>query len=380
MPSTATASGTITIDSSASSGGDFNQNVISHVAGLSGKYGFFGGTPDSAFGRTLYMNGSQIAYGELVDAASPDSLLLLEGEALAYDFIHYGNGSHGLSGDLSEIVIAQWVDGQTSGSQGTGAEGALTGFLESIRISGLDISVAPGTGQDPAINPLMVLFNALGGSDGEALFDFLAGYAQNFIGSDAADTYAGTQFSDTISGGGGGDRLDGGRGGDTISGGASRDVLLGVSGDDVLSGDAGIDVLRGGAGNDILNGGAGADSLNGAAGADELRGGTGADTFLFRSVADSTADALSQDTIIDFDGMRGDSIDVSPVDADATLADHQDFTFIGQSAFSGHAGELRFEADASGGLLLGDVNGDGAADFAVRLLGVQSLASTDLLI
>jgi len=39
----------------------------------------------------------------------------------------------------------------------------------------------------------------------------------------------------------------------------------------------------------------------------------------------------------------------------------------GTSAFSGKAGELRFEKKASDTYIYGDVNGDGTADFAIHL-------------
>ena len=50
--------------------------------------------------------------------------------------------------------------------------------------------------------------------------------------------------------------------------------------------------------------------------------------------------------------------------------------YIGGASFGDHAGELRF----AGGLLQGDVNGDGSADFSIRLDGVTRLAALDLIL
>ena len=49
---------------------------------------------------------------------------------------------------------------------------------------------------------------------------------------------------------------------------------------------------------------------------------------------------------------------------------------FGGSAFTGHAGELRF----AGGTVCGDVNGDRVTDFAIKVLGVSSLTATDFLL
>ena len=51
------------------------------------------------------------------------------------------------------------------------------------------------------------------------------------------------------------------------------------------------------------------------------------------------------------------------------------FAFIGAGPFSGNADELRF----SGGILQGDSDRDGIADFEVGLTGVASLVPGDFL-
>ena len=123
-------------------------------------------------------------------------------------------------------------------------------------------------------------------------------------------------------------------------GGSMRDVLWGNEVDNVLEGRGGDDVL------------------NGFEGADMLLGGDGADTFQFWHMD-------SVDTIGDF-ASGEDMIDVSELG----------FTsFSDTGAFSGTAGELIY-AD---GMLMGDVDGDGQADFMVKIMG-DAVDAGDLLL
>ena len=106
-----------------------------------------------------------------------------------------------------------------------------------------------------------------------------------------------------------------------------------------------------------------------------LSGGRGSDRFDFDSVADSRPGA-TRDTIINFHHGQGDRIDLSGIDANNTLTKNQAFNFIGASTFHDVAGELRF----SNGLLQGDIDGDGAADFQVYLSGVNFLVRGDFIL
>ncbi|WP_435201527.1 calcium-binding protein [Qipengyuania sp. 902] len=211
-------------------------------------------------------------------------------------------------------------------------------------------------------------------------------------GGDGDDIITGAAGDDTIDGGNGYDRIDGGVGMDTIRGGEGRDTISGAGGDDyidggswadVLFGDAGADLLYGGTGNDSLDGGSGADdlfgeggndTLTGGFGVDTLTGGTGGDTFVFASLGHSSSSAGAADTITDFSKAQGDIIDLSAIDANANVGGNQGFAFVGQAAFSGTAGELRYEYDGGGDtLLLLDVDGDGSSDMTVRLTGEIAL-------
>ena len=129
---------------------------------------------------------------------------------------------------------------------------------------------------------------------------------------------------------------------------------------------SGNDRITGGSGNDRLEGFAGNDILWGRRGADKLLGGTGADTFTFKSINDSSTGS-GRDTIYDFSANQKDRIDLSAIDARTNASGNQAFSFIGTGAFSGKAGELRYEKAPSDTYISGDVNGDKVADFTIRL-------------
>ena len=114
-----------------------------------------------------------------------------------------------------------------------------------------------------------------------------------------------------------------------------------------------------------------ANRLDGGGGSDRLEGGAGGDTFVFASLADSRLWAgrsdgkkLLPDLILDFQSGI-DRIDLSAIDAIAGTPANEAFSFIGAGAFTGQAGQLRYEVN--GGLLsiLGDIDGDRLADFQI---------------
>lgn len=146
--------------------------------------------------------------------------------------------------------------------------------------------------------------------------------------------------------------------------------LLGTSAADALFGGTGDDVLEGKAGKDVLMGGAGNDRLIGGGGADFLVGGSGADMFVFRQPADA-APRKGGDIIADFSHAEGDRIDLSAIDADATVRGNQAFVLAGDH-FTGHAGELIQTVTDAGLLIQGDVHGDRVADFQILLTGLTA--------
>lgn len=165
----------------------------------------------------------------------------------------------------------------------------------------------------------------------------------------------------------GGSGLDTLKGFENLIGSHFADSLTGNSGDNLLVGGDGDDTLMGSAGNDVLIGGSGADTLI---------GGTGADTYVFNKLTDMGVGAL-MDSIQSFKTSEGDKLDFSAIDARPQTLGDDPFIFIGSGAFSANnTGELRF-AD---GVLYGNVDADGEADFAIELVGVKALQMADMIV
>jgi Ca2+-binding RTX toxin-like protein len=255
-----------------------------------------------------------------------------------------------------------------------------------------------------------------GGSTGAGGNDTLA----------SIENVTGSAFNDTLIGNAGANTLDGGAGNDNLQGGAGDDILIGGDGADTIDGGTGVntvdysassaavsvnlqngkgtggaaagdtislvqnvvgsafgDNLVGTSGANMLNGGAGNDTLNGGGGADILIGGAGNDMFVFKAVTDIGTGATT-DSIVDFNaggngaGSRVDLIDLSGIDANTRTASRDDpFSFLGTGAFTGHAGELRYDG---AGHLLGDVNGDGIADFSLAVTITGTLDVSDFIL
>ncbi|WP_022697302.1 S8 family serine peptidase [Euryhalocaulis caribicus] len=220
-----------------------------------------------------------------------------------------------------------------------------------------------------------------GGSDtlfGGSGADKMYGNGNNDVmyGDAGADLLAGGRGSDSLIGGTGNDVLSGGEDSDFVVGEAGEDMLFGGSGDDALLGGADDDVVRGDSGNDSLYGHGGGDKLEGGAGNDELTGGdgrdllfggTGSDTFVYTALSDSGTSGSQRDIIRDFESGV-DQIDLSGIDADSGTGGDQAFTFI-TGAFSSTAGEMRVIDQGGRWLVQADTDGDGSADFAIRIFG-----------
>lgn len=174
-------------------------------------------------------------------------------------------------------------------------------------------------------------------------------------------------------------------GNDLLDGGAGNDQLIGAAGDDRLLGGAGADKLIGGSGDDRLEGGTGSDVLIGGLGRDIHVGGFGKDRFEFRDYTFGGVTFGAADIIQGWD--VGDRIDLGKVDADnrsvAAASGNQTFAFLGTAAFNttdSTIGELRYETSAKGVFVYGDQNGDGVADFMIRVEGTSSLTAADFIL
>ena len=121
--------------------------------------------------------------------------------------------------------------------------------------------------------------------------------------------------------------------------------------------------------------GPGNDTLIANQAANRLTGGAGADTFRWHSAADAGL-AGQADTVTDF-APGGDRIDLSAIDAISGTSSNDAFTFIGTSAFSGVAGQLRYAVEGGDVRIQGDLDGNGVADMEILLTGVTSLTTSE---
>ena len=259
-------------------------------------------------------------------------------------------------------------------------------------------------------------------------------------GTDGDDRVFGGSANDQLLGGNGNDTLFGGSGTDRLDGVAGQNVLLGgngndrytirsagdiITGEDVFGEGGGIDtveswinytlpqnveilrlqgtenligaggfapealvgnsadnILYGGGGNDVLNGKAGNDTLVGGAGADSLVGEDGADVFLIRDVSESRPGQANRDFINGFFRAEGDRIGLAMIDANANTAGDDAFTFIGNAAFSGVAGQLRYFTFGGGNfnIVEADVNGDRLADMQIFVNLTNVMQESDFIL
>ncbi|MEM7507241.1 MAG: G8 domain-containing protein [Pseudomonadota bacterium] len=241
-------------------------------------------------------------------------------------------------------------------------------------------------------------------------------------GDDRANDLTGTSGDDVILAGGGNDKIRDTEGNDTVDGGEGidlidysqaaarvrldlmdatrntgaaaedtlisiesaigsnyRDDLRGDDGKNVFFGGGASDRLYGRAGSDTLDGGAGFDHLIGGNGRDTMTGGLGDDRFVFQNISQSSRFA-DRDVITDF--TEDDVIDLYRIDANKGVGGNQVFNFIGEDAFSGAAGELRYVSHVDMNMVVvhADVDGDKVSDFSIKVLDQLSLDAEDFLL
>lgn len=336
------------------------------------------------------------------------------------------------------------LDGGTGADTMSGGTGNDIYFVDDVGDSVIELSAQGNDQVRTTLaayalgsNVEKLLFNGSGSftGTGNELSNEIQGGASDDIlyGNDGYDTLIGSGGADSLYGGADGDVLDGGSGADYLEGNSGDDVYLvdnagdsvveaasegtdqvyttlssytlgnnvenlsynsftgsftgtgnslnniisGGTGNDSLSGLDGNDELRGSTGADTLDGGNGDDLLIGGNGADVMTGGADADTFRIGYFEAGTGAAA--DTITDF-ASGTDLIDVSGWDANTGVGGNQAFSFIGSSAFSSTAGELRADTVGSDTVVQGDINGDGVADFEIVLNGNPTLAGSDFIL
>jgi len=213
------------------------------------------------------------------------------------------------------------------------------------------------------------------------------------------ESVAGSRFDDTLTGDAAANRLTGEAGADRLFGRDGNDVLMGGLGADLLYGDAGTDLLfggddidrlfggadadllDGGAANDQLFGDAGDDVLAGGAGIDAMTGGAGTDSFSFRA-GDTGSTRATADRILDFTQGApgiGDRIDLLQTDAISGGTDDA-FTFIGTAAFSGAAGEVRYQVLSGTTYVYATTDAVAGIDLVIRLDGALTLTAADFVL
>ena len=302
--------------------------------------------------------------------------------------------------------------GSYLGTPAGGFTGTLLGFYQTgegsrvFEVTGVERSAATAFSIVEDRDNDRFLAYTLSGDDlilGSGRGDYLIGFGgddavrgrtgdDELFGGIGRDYIAGGAGDDFLAGGADADRMDGGFGADTYlldhgddqvaeGAGAGTDTILsyvdaqiaanverlvliggariegrGGAASEEIEGNAAGNRIAGGHGRDRLDGDGGGDILDGGFGRDILVRGRGADVFLCRD-----ARAVNGDRVLDF-GHGADRIDLAAIDA-APRAGDQAFDFIGANAFSGRAGELAMLA----GRLAGDIDGNGAADFAILL-------------
>lgn len=349
------------------------------------------------------------------------------------DILTGGFGRDRVSGDAGDdTLLALTDDGDDTYDGGAG----IDTYDLSATAGGVTITTAgtvvTATGVEIGTDTLINIENFLGSSGSD--FIQLNGANNVISGLAGADTIYSGAGNDIVNSGDGNDVIDGELGNDTLTGGAGDDVLRGGGGDDtfeigagagtdIIDGGAGTDRIRvttssfiwanvtsieqltgfnlrlngtngndlldfsavtltgvskiyAGAGNDTVVGSAGADVIELSAGRDVLTGGAGADIFDMDAILESRVGALA-DLITDF-RQGSDKISLTDVDASTRRSGNQAFTFVGEGAFTGVAGQLRFtHLDSSSTSIMGDIDGDEIADFQIDFANYIILGATD---
>jgi Ca2+-binding RTX toxin-like protein len=363
----------------------------------------------SGFDRLIFTGGS--ASDSLVGGAGFDTLTgnggndILDGGAGPNRLVGGSGRDLGridLSGDVGSGVVVNFVAGNSivAGSrfiqvEALGLEaGGGDDYVNVTRAQGG--SDLAGNGGADTLTGSTRWNDILDGGDGNDVITF--NFGDSVRGGNGDDSLNITQrpvtgFSTSANGDAGLDTLtvdfssavlgftssNGNTGSGSIGGVSYQNIELmdvtGGSGADSIAGGQGSDTLIGGEGADTISGLSDTDYITGGHGADKLTGGLGVvgDVFIYEALSDSTIEPSERDTITDFTDV--DRIDLSAIDAvSGTVADDA-IDFIGSAQFSGAAGELRYQSGGGLTTILGDVDGDGAADFAIDLTGDITLVS-----
>lgn len=359
----------------------------------------FGNVFDGEKGNDVIHGGREVAedhsvnYDRLYGGGGKDKITLVNGEA------HGEEGNDRIKGLKNKDDN---LDFEYSGAAYSGAEEGIVANLTALTRDGLaggdskgGFRVRDGFGGVDKISGVKFILDSahddvfyvdtswsnnygnfitieLSGGDDEVVFEGMVTVARISYaragGAVEIDMEAGTA---TDFGGGGFIGNDSFTGANEVRGSNFDDLIYGSNGSDKrIRGDDGNDRLEGRDGDDRLDGEGGNDLLIGGAGFDTLNGGTGRDTFRFLT-GDVGLDEASIEIIEDFSQSDGDLIEF-----DLGFP----FQFIGTAAFTGKAGELRYQQSEGNTFIYGDGDGDGSADGVIALLGLVDLQESDFLL
>ena len=346
------------------------------------------------------------------------------GGAASANSIVAGNAAASADDDVFGVISA------SNGHNifGSDVDGAILGDLQGVAPGLLFASLDPATGggrlNAAGIVPLRnsVTNPALSGGDplaamptdqlgtarplpGDSLPDVGAverSQARSTNASANNDVLTGTDAANTILAQAGADLVRGLAGNDILRGEGGSDVLDGGSGSDLLDGGDGIDFARfggsttvaidlatgtakrgtetdtltsiqgaiGSSASDMFKGDGGPNWFQGGSSQDIATGGAGRDLYDFDRIQDSLPGPGDRDLILDF-APSSDRIDLTEIDADATVPGNQAFVLLDTDppAFTGPGQLGRFR---SGGdvIVRGSTDGDAAPEFEIQLTGL----------
>ncbi|SFF08575.1 Hemolysin-type calcium-binding repeat-containing protein [Sulfitobacter brevis] len=315
------------------------------IEGLAGNdtiYGFDG--PDTIFGDAgddLIFTGSG---GNFVGGGSGNDVIR---GGSGNDTIYGGVGSNDVSGGAGNDLLRM----------STGADTVYGGLG--------DDNIGGGAGNDLIIDGAGT--NIIYGGAGSDTVQGGSGTDSIYGGGNGANRLFGNAGNDLVVGGAGNDLIGGGVGNDALYGSTGNDTIYAGDGNDFIGAGAGNDAIIAGVGSNRIYGGAGNDTVYAGVGRDVITGGPGVDHFVFNSAAQIGLGA-GRDVITDFTSGV-DKINLDLLDAQ----------FNGASGLIGN-GQSSFYYYAASGLLIGDSDGDGSADWALEMSGAPSVAVDDFIL
>ena len=327
------------------------------------------------------------AAGYLALVQDGSNTLLQMDENGGSDYLDGGNGVDTVSyRDSSEARNIYLSNGVAYSQSGTDTDTLIS--IENVVSSMFDDFIVPDEGDN--------VISGLSGNDFIRESDFYSGGVNRFYGGAGNDNLVSLYGTTYFNGGAGDDYFRGGVNVDTYIGGigfdrisffneeATQGVIAdlrtqtitndGFGNTETMSSIEGLgsgtqfaDELYGNDRGNLIIGGNDRFQLNGAPAI--VDGGDGVDYAFF------TGGQLGPDT-------NGDGLAdfMSAIDADVFTDADQEFTFVGDAAFSGRAGELRYESDGTRTLVEADYDGDGVADFVLVLDGDIPLETTDFVL